>query len=85
MEGEAATAGLRRSLLSIFVLLLAVLMVLLPPLAALWLVPGTGPAAAALVVLLLALFGGLKLAAWARGLVSKGSEPGFRAAASAVD
>jgi hypothetical protein len=79
MEGEAATAGPGRSWLVISVLLLAVLMAVLPALAALWLVPGAAPTAAALAGLLVALLTGGKLAASAWGLVSKGSEPRFRA------
>ena len=67
------------------VLLLAVVMPLLPVLFALGLAPDAAATAAALAGVLGTGFGGLKLAALAWGLVSKGSEARFRATVPVVE
>jgi hypothetical protein len=84
-EGEVATASPARFFSLLGVLLLAVVMALVPVLFALGLAPQSAVAAAGFAGVLGTVFGGMKLAAFAWGLVSKGSETRFRAPVSVIE
>ena len=80
-----ATAGPARFFSLVCVLLLAAVMSLLPVLFALGLATDAATTAAGVVGVLGTVLGGLKLAALAWGLVSKGSEPRFRSPVLVVE
>ena len=83
--GESATVGQARFFSLLCVLLLSASMPLLPVFFALLPAPEAAAAAAGLAGVLGTLLGGMKLAALAWGLVSKGSETRFRAPVSVIE